>query len=65
MLNSACLKTGMSVVVMYPRLLAWFSCADGVISGEAHILQICDILWLSRIGEYVSRKAQGHEKIQQ
>jgi len=28
----------MSVVAICPRLLAWFSCADGVITGEAQYI---------------------------
>lgn len=31
-----------------PRLLAWFSCANGVIIGEPK--------WVSRIGEYKDEK---------
>jgi len=52
----------MSVVAICPRVLAWFSCADGVITGEAQYISNNEILWLSRIGEYELEKHRDMER---
>ncbi len=45
-----------------PRLLAWFSCAHGVITGETHLSSLCEGVWLSRIGEYRFEKHKDMER---